>query len=149
VLNDDRLTLGDGGKMMLDKDLFLVGMVSLEEKKVLVWSDQASTTKGKNVVMSDELRNRMMVPRNPEVSVWKENISRRYTRQVRPTSAMLIEKYLRQQQEERQFRTSGVRRERSPPYQFMARNYVERNTGGHASQTRMHYRGGGGQFSVT
>jgi hypothetical protein len=36
VLNDDRLTLGDGGKMKLDKDLFLVGMVSLEEKKVLV-----------------------------------------------------------------------------------------------------------------
>jgi hypothetical protein len=51
--------------MKLDVDPFPVSMVNLEEKKIMVRSDQASTTKGENVVMSDEIRNRMMVPRNP------------------------------------------------------------------------------------
>jgi hypothetical protein len=33
--------------MKLDVDPFLVGMVNLEEKKILVHSGQASTTRGK------------------------------------------------------------------------------------------------------
>jgi hypothetical protein len=36
--------------------------------------DQAETTKGKNVVISDELRNRMTKPHNLEIDVWKENV---------------------------------------------------------------------------
>jgi hypothetical protein len=36
VLNDGWLTLGDGGKMKLDVDPFLVNTVSFEEKKILV-----------------------------------------------------------------------------------------------------------------
>jgi hypothetical protein len=75
MLNDGRLTLGDRNKMKLGIDAFPVVMVNLKEKKVLVRSDQAGTTKGKNVVVSDELRNQMMVPHNPEVGIWKENIS--------------------------------------------------------------------------
>jgi hypothetical protein len=57
VINDGRLTLDDGGKMKLDMNTFPIGMVELMDKKILVRTDQAETTKGKNVVISDELRN--------------------------------------------------------------------------------------------
>jgi hypothetical protein len=52
--NDGRLTLGDGGKKKLNTDLFSIGMVELEQKKILVRTDQAETTKGRNVVVSDD-----------------------------------------------------------------------------------------------
>jgi hypothetical protein len=96
VLNDGQLTLGEGSKMKLDVDPFSVGMVNLEEKKILVSYDQGDTTQGKNMIVSDELRCRIMVPHNPEVGVWKENTSRRYSCHVKPTSDMLIIKYVRQ-----------------------------------------------------
>jgi hypothetical protein len=51
----------------------------------------------KNVMVSNELRHQMMVPSNPEVGVWKENTPKRYLRHVKPTSDMLIDKYVRQQ----------------------------------------------------
>jgi hypothetical protein len=57
VLNDDWLTLGDGGKMKLDVDPFPVNTVGVEQRKILVRSDQAEMTHGKNIVISDELRN--------------------------------------------------------------------------------------------
>jgi hypothetical protein len=63
--------------MKLDVDTFPVSMVNLEEK-ILVHSGQASTTWGENMIVSDELNHRMMVPHNPKVSVWKENTSQRY-----------------------------------------------------------------------
>jgi hypothetical protein len=59
--------------MRLDVDPFLVDMVEFGEKKILVKTDQADTTKGKNMVILDELRNRMIKPRSPEIGVWKEN----------------------------------------------------------------------------
>jgi hypothetical protein len=74
VINDDRLTLSDGGKMKLDMDPFPIGMVELMNRKVLVCMDQAKMTKGKNVVISDELHNRMMKPHNLEIGMWKENV---------------------------------------------------------------------------
>jgi hypothetical protein len=84
--------------MKLDVDPFPVNTMDFEQKKILVHSDQAETTKGKNVVVSDELRNRMIKPHSPEVGVWKENLGRRPVRRVNPTSSMLIDKYVRQQQ---------------------------------------------------
>jgi hypothetical protein len=57
VINDGQLTLGDGGKMKLDTNLFPISMVELMDKKVLVRTDQAETTKGTNVVIFDGLRN--------------------------------------------------------------------------------------------
>jgi hypothetical protein len=66
ALNDGRLTMGDGARMKLDTNPFLVGMVNLEEKEVLVRSDQAGTTTGKNVIVSNDLSNKMIKPRNPE-----------------------------------------------------------------------------------
>jgi hypothetical protein len=69
ALNDGRLTLRDENKMKLDVDPFLVNTVRFEAKKILVHSDQAETTKGKDVVISDDLRQRMIKPKSPEVRV--------------------------------------------------------------------------------
>jgi hypothetical protein len=77
----------------LDTDPFPVGMVKLIDKKVLVCPDQAETPKGKNVVVSDELRNRMIKPHNPKIGVWKENVLQKLAKRVKPMSAMLIEKF--------------------------------------------------------
>jgi hypothetical protein len=76
-----------------------VNTIGFEEKKILVRSDQANTTKGKNVIVSDQMRNWMLKPRSPEIGVWKENMVRKLVRKIKPTSSMLIEKYARQQQQ--------------------------------------------------
>jgi hypothetical protein len=65
--------------MRLDVDPFLVNTVGYGEKRILVRSDQADMTKGKNVVVSDEHRNKMITPHNPKVGVWKENVRRSQT----------------------------------------------------------------------
>jgi hypothetical protein len=60
--------------MKLDMNLFSIGMVELMNKKILVRTDQAKTTKGKNVIVSDDLHNQMIKPHNPEIGMWKENM---------------------------------------------------------------------------
>jgi hypothetical protein len=60
--------------MKLNTDSFPVSMVKIEHKKILVRMDQAETTKGKNVVVSDDLHNRMIKPHNPDIGVWEENM---------------------------------------------------------------------------
>jgi hypothetical protein len=81
--------------MKLDTDPFPIGMVELMDKKVLVRTQQAEMTKGKNVVVSDEQRIRMIKPHNPESGMWKENVLWKPAKRVKPMSAMLIEKYQR------------------------------------------------------
>jgi hypothetical protein len=81
--------------MKLDTDPFPIGMVEIEHKKILVCTNQVETTKGKNVVVSDDLHNRMIKPHNSEIGVWKENVQRKPAKRVKPMSAMLIERYLR------------------------------------------------------
>jgi hypothetical protein len=63
--------------MKLDLDPIPVAMINFEEKKVLVWTDQAGSTKGKRVVVSDELRARMVKPKSLEPRVWKRNGQRK------------------------------------------------------------------------
>jgi hypothetical protein len=46
--------------MKLDTYLFLIGMVEIEHKKILVCTDQSEMTKGKNVVVSNDLCIRMI-----------------------------------------------------------------------------------------
>jgi hypothetical protein len=41
--------------MKLDTNLFPIGMVELKHKKIPVHTDQAEATKGKSVVISDDL----------------------------------------------------------------------------------------------
>jgi hypothetical protein len=79
--------------MKLHTEPFPVGMVELEHKKILGCTDQAEMTKGKSVVISDNLCNRMIKPHNPEIDMWKENVKRKLAKRVKPTSTMLIEKY--------------------------------------------------------
>jgi hypothetical protein len=81
--------------MKLDTNPFPVSMVELEHRKILVRTEQAKMTKGKNVVVSDNRRNWMIKPHNLEIGVWKENVQRKQAKRVNPTSAMLIEKYQR------------------------------------------------------
>jgi hypothetical protein len=108
--------MGEGGKMQLDMNPFPVGMVELAHRKILVWSSQADTTKGKNVIVSDDFRNKMMKLHSPEVGIWKENVGRRSAQRVKPTSDMLIKKYLRQQQDGVYIRQR--KRSRSPGYRY-------------------------------
>jgi hypothetical protein len=113
VINDGRLILGDGGKMKLNMDPFPIGMVELMDKKVLVRTDQAETTKDKNVLISDELRNWMIKPHNTENGVWKGNMLRNPAKRVKPTLATLIEKYQRQLEENQRYQvTRGIKRDR-------------------------------------
>jgi hypothetical protein len=99
--------------MNLDTDPFPIGMVELMDKKVLVRTDQDEMTKGKNLVISDELWNRMVKPHNPEIGMWKENVLWKLAKRVKPTSAMLIEKYQQQLEENWRYRvTRGFKRDR-------------------------------------
>jgi hypothetical protein len=85
-------------------------MVELMDKKILVHMDQAETTKGKNVVIFDELRNRIIKPHNPEIGAWRENMMWKPAKRVKPTSAILIEKYQRKLEEDWRYQvTRGIK----------------------------------------
>jgi hypothetical protein len=99
--------------MKLDMDPSPVGMVKIKHKKTLVRTDHAEMTKGKNVVIFDDLRNWMIKPHNPEIGVWKENVQRKPAKRVKPTLAMLIEKYQWQLEEDRRYQiTRGIKQDR-------------------------------------
>ena len=59
--------------MKLDNDPFPVNTIDLEGKKVLIRPSQAEAAKGKNVVVGDERKPRMVKPKSPEVGQWKVN----------------------------------------------------------------------------
>jgi hypothetical protein len=108
--------------MKLDTDLFPVVLVDLMDKKILVRTDQAKTTKGKNVVVLDDLRSWMIKPHNLEIGMWKENMLWKAAKRVKPMSAMLIEKYQWQLEEDRRYRiTRGIKRDRF----FEAQNWPD------------------------
>jgi hypothetical protein len=60
--------------MKLDTDPFPIGMIEIEHKKILVRMDQAEMTKGKNMVISNDLHNQLIKPNNPKIGIWKENV---------------------------------------------------------------------------
>jgi hypothetical protein len=79
-------------------------------------------TKGKSVVVSDDLHNRMIKPHNSEIGVWKENVQRKLAKRVKPMSAMLIKKYqLQLEEDQRYWVARGIKRGRF----FEARNRSE------------------------
>lgn len=51
---------------------FPVNTIDFNDKNVLIWREQAISTKGKEVVIG-ESRPKMIVPKSLEVGVWKEN----------------------------------------------------------------------------
>nr|AAT93985.1 putative polyprotein [Oryza sativa Japonica Group] len=99
AIDEGRLKFTDGSKMKLDHDPFPVNTINFNDKKVLIRPEQAESTKGKEVVIG-EPRSRMIVPKKPEVGVWKENRSGASTskapRKTKVTFDMLLEKYEKQ-----------------------------------------------------
>jgi hypothetical protein len=119
--------------MKLDMDQFPVSMVELMDKNVLVRTDQAEMTKGKNMVVSDELHNRMIKPHNLQIGMWKENMLWNPAKRVKPTLAMLIGKYQRQLEEDRRYRvTRGIIRDRF----FVALNWPHQREPWHTEESR-------------
>jgi hypothetical protein len=65
------------------------------------------------MVIFDELCNRLIMPHNPEIGVWKENMLQKLAKRVKPMSAMLIKKYQWQLEEDRRYRViRGIKRDR-------------------------------------
>jgi hypothetical protein len=114
ALNDGRLMFGEAHQMKLDVDPFPVDVINFEEKKVLVCTDQANITEGKNMIVCNDLRVGMIKPRNPKVRVWKRNMQRKKHQEWKPTSSFLMEKYVRNRWESVFSRVGGYKRERSP-----------------------------------
>jgi hypothetical protein len=67
-------------------------VIHFKGKNVLVSASQAEMTKGKDVIISDEPRARMVKPRSPKPGVWKVNQRRWAGTRVKPTSSMLLDK---------------------------------------------------------
>jgi hypothetical protein len=61
--------------MKLETDPFPinVNMINFEEKRILVRTSQADSTRGKNGIVPDEPRAMMVKPRSPEPALWKVN----------------------------------------------------------------------------
>jgi hypothetical protein len=61
--------------MKLDKDSFPVNMNMVEHdwKKVLVQPSQAELTKGKEIIIGEEWRPRMIKPKSPTDGQWQKN----------------------------------------------------------------------------
>jgi hypothetical protein len=75
----------------------------------------------------------MIKPHNLEIGLWKENMLRKPTKRVKPMSAMLIEKYQRQLEEDRKYRvTQGIKRDRF----FEAQNWPDQLGPWHIGEPR-------------
>jgi hypothetical protein len=81
--------------MKFDKDPFPtnMNMVELDGKKVLVRPSQAESTKGKEVVIGEERRLRMIRPKNPEIDQWKKNERSKPRSHPKVTFNILMAKY--------------------------------------------------------
>ena len=81
--------------MKLDSDPFPVNTINLEGNKVLIRSSQAESTKGKEVIIGEEHKPKMMKPKNPEVGCWKVNEQNKAPRKPKVTFDLLLDKYQR------------------------------------------------------
>jgi hypothetical protein len=75
AINEGSLKFVESLKMKLDKDSFPtnMNMVELEGKKVMVRLSQAELMKGKEVIIGEERKSRMVKPKSLEVGRWKRN----------------------------------------------------------------------------
>jgi hypothetical protein len=81
--------------MKLDKDPFLANMntVELVGKKVMVRSSQAESIKGKEVVIGEERRLRMIKPKNRRIGRWMKNEWSKPQSHPKATFNILMAKY--------------------------------------------------------
>jgi hypothetical protein len=98
--------------MKLDTEPFPANVINIEDKKELVRPSQADTTQGKEVIVSDKPRVKMIKPRSLEPGVWKVNYRRWSGTRVKP-STMLLKKYTRKWRNVFQ-RLGSIKRARMP-----------------------------------
>jgi hypothetical protein len=81
--------------MKLDKDPFLanMNMIELEGKKVMVRLSQANSTKGKEVVIGEEMQPRMIKPKSLKATQWKKNERNKAQSHPKATFDILMAKY--------------------------------------------------------
>jgi hypothetical protein len=81
--------------MKLDKDLFStnMNMVELEGKKVIIRPSQAESTKGKEVIIGEERKQRMIKSKSPEDGQWKKNKRSKPQSLPKATFNILMPKY--------------------------------------------------------
>jgi hypothetical protein len=81
--------------MKFDQDTFPSNMntVELKGKKVMVRPSQAESTKGKEVVIGEERRPRMVKPKNPKDGQWQKNERSKPWQCPKDTFAILMAKY--------------------------------------------------------
>jgi hypothetical protein len=81
--------------MKLDKDPFPVNMnmVELDGKRVLVWSSQTESTKGKEIVTGEERPPRMIKPKSPKDGQWQKNKGSKPQQHTKATFDILMAKY--------------------------------------------------------
>jgi hypothetical protein len=63
-------------------------VINLDNKKILIRSDQTESTIGKIVVLDDSAPLRMINPKNAEVEVWKVNEKNNQTPRPKPIVSM-------------------------------------------------------------
>jgi hypothetical protein len=102
----------DSDKLKPDHDHFLINIIDFENKKVLVRAHQRESTKGKNVIVSDEYIAKMIKSRSPEVNVWKVNQRGSMHSAFKPAFEFLLSRYATRQkrgvfQRARGFQISG------------------------------------------
>jgi hypothetical protein len=88
AINEGRLKFAESPQMKLDKDPFPVNvnMVGLKKKKVLVQPSQVKSTKGKDVVIGEELPLKMIKPKNLKGGQWRKNEGASHCNAQRPPS---------------------------------------------------------------
>jgi hypothetical protein len=119
-----------------DVNPFPVDMTNSKEKKILVRTSQATTTKWKNIIVSNEPRARMIKPQQPEVGVWKANEHKKKQPEWSPTSSFLAEKYLWEQEQDC---FSRNKRRRSLGYRGSKRTRADYQFKGRYEETIRHH----------
>jgi hypothetical protein len=92
--DEGRLKFTKGSKMIPHSDTFPTNVINFENKKILIRSYQAESTKGKNVVIDDNAVPRMIKPKYPEVGAQKVDERKIKTAsRPKPTVKQLLDKY--------------------------------------------------------
>jgi hypothetical protein len=81
--------------MKPDKDTFLtnMSMVKLNGNKVLVRPSQAKSTKGKEIIIGEELPSRMIKSKSPKDGQWQKNERSKSQQRPKATFGILMAKY--------------------------------------------------------
>jgi hypothetical protein len=95
TINEGRLKFAESPQMKLDKDMFPANtnMAELEGKKVMVWPSEAESMKGKDVIIGEDRKPRIIKPKSLEAGQWKRNEKSKPHSCPKATFDILIAKY--------------------------------------------------------